>query len=63
MALIDRGYNQPATLVRQGKKGVCVVLRYNPHSMNVYDERCQKVVWSETLKKLFREMSCACRFG
>lgn len=50
VVLIDRGYNQPSTLVRQGKKGVCVVLRYNPHSMNVYDEQCQKLAWSEQLK-------------
>ena len=58
VALIDRGYNQPATLVRQGKKGVCVVLRYNPHSMNVYDERCQKVVWSETLRSCSEDELC-----
>jgi hypothetical protein len=35
VVLIDRGYNQPKTLIAQGQKGVSLVLRYNPHSMNV----------------------------
>jgi hypothetical protein len=35
VVLMDRGYNQPKTLIAQVKKGVSVVLRYNPHSLNV----------------------------
>ena len=45
VVLIDRGYNQPAQLVEQGAKGVCVVLRYNPHGMNLYDQQCRKIDW------------------
>lgn len=36
VALIDRGYNQPKSLVPAIDRGVDVVLRYNPHSMNLY---------------------------
>lgn len=36
VVLIDRGYNQPRSLVPAIDRGVDVVLRYNPHSMNLY---------------------------
>lgn len=36
VALIDRGYNQPKSLVPAIDRGVDVVLRYNPHGMNLY---------------------------
>lgn len=37
VVLIDRGYNQPKTLVPFLDRGGDVVLRYNAHSMNVYE--------------------------
>ena len=58
VVVVDRGYNQPATLVRQGQKGVSLVLRYNAHSMNVYTEQCQKVDWWERLKHETPSSSC-----
>lgn len=36
VALIDRGYNQPKSLIPAIDRGVDVVLRYNPHGMNLY---------------------------
>lgn len=54
IVIIDRGYNQPKSLVPFIDNGGDVVLRYNPHSMNVYsqDEAMQKINWAEKLKQL-----------
>lgn len=52
VVLVDRGYNQPKTLVPQIDKGVDVVLRYNAHSMNLYDEKMQKINWMAKAKAL-----------
>lgn len=57
VALVDRAYNQPAQLVEQGARGVCVVLRYNPHSMTLYDEQCEKIDWYQKLQGC-SEASC-----
>lgn len=38
VVVLDRGYNQPKSLVPFLDKGGEVVLRYNPHSMNLYEE-------------------------
>ena len=58
VVLIDRGYNQPAQLVEQGAKGVHVVLRYNPHSMALYDEQGQKIEWYQQLKECSEATCC-----
>lgn len=50
VVIVDRGYNQPAALINQAAQGVCVVVRYNPHGMNLYDEQMQKVDWERVLK-------------
>jgi hypothetical protein len=52
VVLIDRGYNQPKTLVPQIDKGVDIVLRYNAHSMNLYDEKMKKINWMAKVKAL-----------
>ncbi len=58
VALIDRGYNQPRSLVPAIDRGVDVVLRYNPHSMNLYarDDTAEvvqrRVDWSAQVKAL-----------
>ena len=36
VVLIDRGYNQPKTLVAFIDQGADVVLRYNPQGMSLY---------------------------
>lgn len=43
VVLTDRGYNQPAKLIEQVDEGVSVVVRYNPHGMNVYDSEGEKL--------------------
>lgn len=56
VALIDRGYNQPKTLVPVIERGGHVVLRYNPHSMNLYerndDATAVKIDWEQRLREL-----------
>jgi len=54
VVIIDRGYNQPKTLVPFIDQGGDIVLRYNPHSMNVFtqNEEMIKVDWAAELKKL-----------
>lgn len=56
VALIDRGYNQPKTLVPVIERGAHVVLRYNPHSMNLYQPSDEptftKIDWEQRLREL-----------
>jgi hypothetical protein len=54
VAIIDRGYNQPKSLVPFIDQGGDIVLRYNPHSMNLYHQNDDmiKVNWGAELKKL-----------
>ncbi len=60
VVLLDRGYNQPKTLVPFLDRGGDVVLRYNAHSMNLYEietkecgqERMVKVDWESRLQTL-----------
>jgi hypothetical protein len=58
VVLMDRGYNQPKTLIEQVKKGVSLVLRYNPHSMNVYDEAGEKIDLYERLQATAQTTHC-----
>ena len=73
VVLIDRGYNQPKTLVPFIDHGGDVVLRYNAHSMNLYEddegenaghlvaERSRSMVkidWYTRLRKLGKRPSC-----
>lgn len=56
VVLLDRGYNSPKSLVPFIDKGGDVVLRYNAHSMNVFEEDDTggliKIDWEARLKKL-----------
>lgn len=60
VVLIGRGYNQPKTLMPFLDRGGEVVLRYNAHSMNVYEpdaddpdgQRMAKVDWESRLQTL-----------
>jgi hypothetical protein len=58
VVLMDRGYNQPKTLIEPVKKGVSLVLRYNPHSMNVYDEAGEKIDPYERLRATAQTSHC-----
>ena len=54
IVLIDRGYNQPKTLVPFIDRGGDVVLRYNAHSMNLYSfyDVMEKIDWQKELENL-----------
>ena len=60
--LIDRGYNQPKSLVPFIDRGGEVVLRYNAHSMNVFEEdetgRRVKIDWEARLQTLNQQPGC-----
>ncbi len=58
VAVVDRGYNQPGSLIEQSKKGVLFVLRYNAHGMNLYDEQGNKINWYEKLKTSTEDSLC-----
>ena len=55
VVLLDRGYNQPKTLVPFIDRGGEVILRYNPHGMNLFsrnDAIMTKINWQEELYQL-----------
>lgn len=54
IVVIDRGYNQPKSLVPFIDRGGDVVLRYNPHGMKLYGraEGDGKIAWTDALRKL-----------
>lgn len=62
VVLIDRGYNQPKTLVPFIDRGGDIVLRYNAHGMNLYEEhdnnQLLKVDWHERLQTLDGKQGC-----
>ncbi|MCP4936006.1 MAG: transposase, partial [bacterium] len=58
VVIIDRGYNQPKTLIAQASKGVSLVLRYNAHGMNLYRESGEKINWAEELKNCHEKTHC-----
>ena len=66
VVLIDRGYNQPKTLVPFLDRGGEVVLRYNAHSMKLYEvdaddpdgQRMLKVDWENRLPALKGQPGC-----
>lgn len=63
VVLIDRGYNQPKTLMPFLSRGGEIVLRYNAHSMNLYEpdaedttgQRMMKVDWEDRLQRLNKQ--------
>ncbi|MEZ5479703.1 MAG: transposase [Thiolinea sp.] len=66
VVLIDRGYNQPNTLIPFLDRGGEVVLRYNAHSMTLYEadaddpagQRMIKVDWESRLQTLKKQPGC-----
>jgi hypothetical protein len=58
VVVMDRGYNQAKGLIEQADRGVSVVLRYNPHSLNVYDEAGEKIDWYERLRATAQTSHC-----
>jgi hypothetical protein len=50
VVLMDRGFNQAKQLIEYADQGVSLVLRYNPYSLNVYNEAGEKIDRYEELK-------------
>lgn len=56
--VVDRGYNQAKGLIEQAEQGVSVVLRYNPHSLNVWNAAGEKIDWYEWLRATQQTSHC-----
>jgi hypothetical protein len=54
----DRGYNQALGLIACADQGVGVVVRYNPHGLNLYDAAGAKIDWYEDLKATAETERC-----
>lgn len=50
VVVADRGYNSAQTLIECADRGVAVVVRYNPHSLNLYDAAGAKIDWLAELQ-------------
>jgi hypothetical protein len=48
--VVDRGYNSARALIECADLGVAVVVRYNPHSLNLYDATGAKIDWLAELQ-------------
>jgi hypothetical protein len=55
---MDRGYHQAKGLREQADQGVSVVLRYNPHSLNVWEAAGEKIDWYERLRATEQTSHC-----
>ena len=58
VVVVDRGYNQAQELIAWADRGVGVVVRYNPHSLNGYDETQTKIDGYEELQKTTETERC-----
>lgn len=58
VVVMDRGYNQAQGLIEQADRGVSVVLRYNPHSLNVYDATGEKIDLYQRLRETTDPSHC-----
>ena len=50
VVVADRGYNSAQALIECADRGVAVVVRYNPHSLNLYDAAGAKIDWLAELQ-------------
>jgi hypothetical protein len=50
VVVVDRGYNSARALIECADRGVAVVVRYNPHSLNLYDAAGAKIDWLAELQ-------------
>jgi hypothetical protein len=62
VVLIDRGYNSPKSLVPFLDRGGDILLRYNAHSMNLFEtndaDDLIKIDWEARLKTLAKQPEC-----
>lgn len=43
VVVLDRGYNQAQMWIDHADRGISLIVRYNPHSLNLYDAEGQKI--------------------
>jgi hypothetical protein len=58
VVMADRGYNSASALIACADRGVAVVVRYNPHSLNLYDATGAKIDWLAELQGAVETERC-----
>ena len=58
VVVADRGYNSARVLIECADRGVAVVVRYNPHSLNLYDAAGAKIDWLAELQATTETERC-----
>lgn len=51
VVVLDRGYNQAQMWIDHADCGISLIVRYNPHSLNLYDAEGQKIEIDAVLRK------------
>jgi hypothetical protein len=51
VVVLDRGYNQAQMWIDHADCGISLIVRYNPHSLNLYDAEGQKIEVDAVLRK------------
>ena len=51
VVVLDRGYNQAQMWIDHADRGISLIVRYNPHSLNLYDAEGQKIEVDAVLRK------------
>jgi len=51
VVVLDRGYNQAQMWIDHADRGISLIVRYNPHSLNLYDAEGQKIDVDAVLSK------------
>ncbi|HHW76559.1 MAG TPA: hypothetical protein GX399_05920 [Xanthomonadaceae bacterium] len=56
--VVDRGYNSARALIECADRGVAVVVRYNPHGLNLDDATAAKIDWLAALQAMAETERC-----
>ena len=51
VVVLDRGYNQAQMWIDHADRGISLIVRYNPHSLNLYDAEGRKIEVDAVLRK------------
>jgi hypothetical protein len=51
VVVLDRGYNPAQMWIDHADRGISLIVRYNPHSLNLYDAEGQKIEVDAVLRK------------
>jgi DDE family transposase len=58
VVVVDRGYNQAQRWVDHADRGVSLVVRYNPHGLNLYDAAGKKIDFREAFQETTATEQC-----